>query len=139
MCDFLTLHPYYIYHHYPQMQEWLFREKNPKRGFYNTPTYQRELPILREKSLQSFLIPSPIVIPIGRRFLLKHYPHTFKVLRVLLVLLGSIGRCQGWRMQRGACCEIRRAKQDMVPRILVGVGVWRAQIHRVDQAQRVSY
>ena len=43
-----------------------------------------------------------------------------------LVLLGSIGRSQGWQMQHGACCGIRRARQDMVPRRLVGVEAWRA-------------
>ena len=30
-----------------------------------------------------------------------------------LVLLGSIGRRQGWQMQHGACCRIRSARQDM--------------------------
>ena len=55
---------------------WLFREKNPKRGFYNTPTsLERELLILREKSLQSLLIPFLIVILIERRFAPKYYPH----------------------------------------------------------------
>ena len=46
------------------------------------PSHQRELLILREKSLQSLLIPSPIVIPIKRRFVPKHYPHPFRVLSV---------------------------------------------------------
>ena len=43
-----------------------------------------------------------------------------------LVLLGSIGGSQGWQIQHGVCCGIRSARQDMVPRILVGVGSWRA-------------
>ena len=42
-----------------------------------------------------------------------------------LVLLGSIGRSQGWQMQHGACCGIRRARQDTILRGLVGVGAWR--------------
>ena len=50
------------------------------------PPYQRELLILREKSLQSLLLHSPIVIPIERRFIPKHYPHPFKVLKVFLEL-----------------------------------------------------
>ena len=29
-------------------------------------------------------------------------------------------------MQHGACCEIRKVRQDMIPRSLVGVGAWRA-------------
>ena len=28
--DFLTLHPYYVYHHYSQKYERQFREKNPR-------------------------------------------------------------------------------------------------------------
>ena len=39
---------------------------------------------------------------------------------------GNIGRSQGWQMQHGACCGIWRARQDMVPRNLIGVGAWRA-------------
>ena len=49
-------HLYYIYSHYPQ------------------------------KFLQSLLLPSPINIPIERRFVSKHYPRPFKVLRVFLKL-----------------------------------------------------
>ena len=29
-CDFLTLHPYYIYPHYPQKYRRPFKEKNPR-------------------------------------------------------------------------------------------------------------
>ena len=29
-CDLLTFHPYYIYPHYPQKYERLFKEKNPR-------------------------------------------------------------------------------------------------------------
>ena len=29
-CDFLILHPYYIYSHYPQKYDRSFKEKNPK-------------------------------------------------------------------------------------------------------------
>ena len=43
-----------------------------------------------------------------------------------LVLLGSIRRSQGWQMQNGACCGIRRARQDTILRSLVGVRAWRA-------------
>ena len=55
--------------------------------------------------------------------------HTFSECWVLsdhLVLLGSIGRSQGWQMQHEACCGIRRTRQDTVLRSLVGVGAWRA-------------
>ena len=45
LSDTHFLYPHYIYPHYPQMQVRPFREKNSRRGFYNTPTYQRELPI----------------------------------------------------------------------------------------------
>ena len=36
------------------------------------------------------------------------------------MLLGSIRRSQGWQMQHGACYEIRRARQDTVPRSVGG-------------------
>ena len=45
-------HSYYIYPHYSQKWWGAYWEKNPKRGFYNTPTLlKKELFILREKSL----------------------------------------------------------------------------------------
>ena len=62
-------------------------ERKTLRDVFAThPPYEREreLFILREKSLQSLLLPSPIVILIVRRFVPKHYPHPFKVLRVFL-------------------------------------------------------
>ena len=74
------------------------------------PPIRESYPFLERNLCQSFLIPSPIVIPIEWRFLPKHYPHTLKVLKVVLVLPGSIGRCQGWRIQHGACCGIWRAR-----------------------------
>ena len=40
---------------------------------------------------------------------------------MFLELLGSIGRSQGWQMQYGACCEIRRVRQDTVLRSLVTI------------------
>ena len=66
-CVFLTLHPYYIYPHYPQKYERPFREKNLERfSITHTPVFQkeRELLILSEKSFQPKLIPSPLVIPL---------------------------------------------------------------------------
>ena len=41
-------------------------------------------------------------------------------------------------MQHGACYGIRKARQNTVLSSLVGVGAWRAQIHWVNQAWRVS-
>ena len=69
--------------------------KIPKKGFYNTPTlWEKELLILREKSLYSFLLSSSIDIPIERRFVLKHNLHPFRVLRVFLELR------KHWKMPR---------------------------------------
>ena len=39
-----------------------------------------------------------------------------------------IGRSQGWQMQHGACYWIWRARQDTVPRSLIGVRAWRAYV-----------
>ena len=49
----------------------------------------------------------------------KHLPHHLRVSREVLVLLGSIGRSQGWQMQHGACYEIQRARQDTIPKALL--------------------
>ena len=79
----------------------------------HTPIFLREnYSSLVRNHCSLFSFPLPLSY-IERRFLPKHYPHTFKVLRVFLVLLGSIGRCQEWRMQHGACCGIWRARQDV--------------------------
>ena len=80
-------------------------ERKTLRDVFAThPPYEREreLLILREKSLQSLLLPSPIVIPIERRFILKHYPHPFKMLRVFLELE------KHWKMPRmaNAICSL---------------------------------
>ena len=111
MCNFLTLHPYYIYLYYPQMQNRLFREKNPRLVFHNTHThlFERELLILSEKLLQPLLHPSPIIIPWEEIYTQKKFTHFQSVVSVL-ELLGSIGRSQGWQMQHGACYGIRRAR-----------------------------
>ena len=106
MCDFLTLHPYYIYPRFPQMQRRSFREKNPRLVFYNTHTHllERELPILCEKSLQPLLLPSPIVIP-SEEICNKHNPHLSRVQKVFWSL-GSFGELpketgKAWQMQSG--------------------------------------
>ena len=96
-CDLFSHHLYYIYPHYPQKWQRAYWEKNPKKGFYNTTTLlERELLILREKSLQSLLIHFPIVIPIEKIFVPKHNPHPFRVLRVFLELR------KHWKMPRMA-------------------------------------
>ena len=89
----------------------------------HTPIFLREsYSSLVKINYSLFSSPLPLLY-LERRFVPKHNLH---LLRVFLVLLGSIGRCQGWRMQHGACYRIRRARQDTVPRSLVGVGAWRA-------------
>ena len=105
-CDFLTLHPYYIYPYYPQKYERLFKEKNPRYIFYNTHTHllERELLILSEKSLQPLFLPSPIAIP-ERRFVPKYNLHLFRVQKVFQSL-GSFGDLpkeagKAWWMQSG--------------------------------------
>ena len=127
-CDFPTLHPYYIYPHYSQMYVRPFREKNPRLVFYNTYTH-----LLERESYSSLvrincsLFSFPLQLSyLERRFVPKHNPHIFKMQWVFLELLGIIGRSQGWQMQHEACCGIRKARQDRVPRNLVGVGAWRA-------------
>ena len=90
-CVFLTLHPYYIYPHYPQKYERPFREKNPRQVFYNTNTrLQREsysFLVRNHSNLFSF----PFLLSyLEWRFVPKHNPHIFKVLRVFWSF-GSFG------------------------------------------------
>ena len=112
----LTFHiphiPYYKYPHSHEMWCGYSKRKNPKRGFYNTPTQLERATHFLEKSLQSLLIPSPIVTPIERRFLSKHYPHPVKVLSVFGVL-GSIGRCKGWWMLWAIVESIKLEKKQV--------------------------
>ena len=68
----------------------------------------------------------PLYFHTSERLIAQTLTHPFRAFSEVLVLLGSIGRSQGWQMQHGACCRIRRARQDMVPSSLVGVGAWRA-------------
>ena len=105
------------------------------RGFYNTPTLlKRELLILREKPLQYFLLPSPIVIPIERRFIPKYNPRPFRVLRVFLEALEDAkdGRCN-IELIAGS----RKLEKTRLGLTLLEQEAWRAQMHQVDQAWRV--
>ena len=68
--------------------------------------------------------------------------HTFSLCRQCFGAQEALGICQKKPMKLRGCnrayCGIRRAKQDTVSRSLVGVGAWRAQVHWVDQAWKVS-
>ena len=85
-CDLLTFHPYYIYPHYPQKYERLFKEKNPRQVFYNTthPSFRERESysslVRNHFSLFSFPLPLPYL---ERSFVPKHNPHLFRVQSVL--------------------------------------------------------
>ena len=135
LSDIYFLYPYYIYPHYPQkLGSASERKPQPQtlriRNCYIYNPLHNCLWIF----LNSYLSIS-ISLRGGQP---KHLSHPFRVFSEVLVLLGSIGRSQGWQMQLGACCGIQKARQNTVPRSLVGVGAWRAQVYWVDQAWRVS-
>ena len=55
----------------------------------------------------------------------------------ILVLLESIGMSHSLADAIGLNCNIRKVREDKVPRSQLVAGAWRAQVHRVDQAWRV--
>ena len=104
MCDFLTLHPYYIYPHYPQIVKRPFREENPKQVFYNThthPSFRDSYSSLVRNHCSLFSFPLPLSY-LERRFVHKYNPHIFRV----FWSLGSFEELpketgETWRMQLG--------------------------------------
>ena len=106
-CDFLTLHPYYIYPHYPQKYERLFREKNPRQVFYHTHTHlskRESYSSLVRNHFSLFFFPLSLSY-LKRRFVPKHNPHLFRVQRVFQSLksFGDLPKESGeaWWMQQG--------------------------------------
>ena len=133
LSDTHFLYPHYIYPYYPQMMREASERKPQQKHLRVRNCYtNNSLHIFLWNFLISYL---SIFIPLrGQQH--KHLPHLLRVSSEVLVLLGSIRRSQGWQMQHGACCGIWNARQDTVPRSLVGVEAWRTQVQRVDQAQR---
>ena len=139
-CDFLTLHSYYIYPHYPKLYERPQREKNPKQVFNNTHlSFQKELLILSEIILVSSYSPSHCHTLRGDLY--PNITHTFSECREYLGAWETLGICQKKPVMLGGYnrvyCGIQKAKEDMTPRSSLVAGVWKAQVHWVDQAQRV--
>ena len=118
----------------------LFREKTLDRFLqHNTSSFQIES---YSSSLGSF----PFFFQLSyleRRFVPKHNPHIFRVQRVFQNL-GSIcdlpkevGEDQ-W-MQSGGIVGIKKASENKTSRSPLVAGVWRAQVHQVNQTQRVFF
>ena len=104
-----------------EMVRSLLKEKNPKKGFYNTPTLlERESYSFLERNLCSLLSFSlPLLYPL-RGDLYQNTTHAHLECWECFWSLRGIGRCQGWRMQYGAYCGIRKAREDTVRLNLVG-------------------
>ena len=100
-------HLYYIYPHYPQKWWWVYWEKNLKRGFYNTPTL---LETVTHSLREIFVVTSPSLFhwyTHREEICTQTLPTPIQSVDSVFGALGSIGRCQGWRMQYGAYCKIR--------------------------------
>ena len=115
-CDFLTLHPYYIYTHYPQKQK-RYSERKPLDRFSTTQHTH-----LKRESYSSlvryhcilFSFPLPLS-NLKRRFVSKHNPQLFKVQRVFWSL-GSFGdlpkgTSEAWRMQSGVFRDLKSQRR----------------------------
>ena len=123
-------------------------ERKPQIGFYNTTQHthllERELLILSEKSLQSLLL----FLSLSHCYSLKGYlypniTHTFSKCSVCFGAQEALGIFQKKPMRLGRCnrayYEIRIASEDKTPRSSLVAGIWMAQEHWVDQAQRIFY
>ena len=116
----------------------LFREKTLDRFLqHNTSSFQIE-------SYSSSLGSSPFFFQLSyleRRFVPKHNPHIFRVQRVFQNLRSicdlpkETGEDQ--RMQSGGIVGIKKASENKTPRSLLVAGVWRVQVHQVNQTWRV--
>ena len=114
-CDFLTLHPCYVYPYYPLKYERPFREKNPRQVFDNTHTHllDRELLILSEKSLQ------PLLLTL-KGDLYPNTTHTFSECRECFGACEVLEICQKKPVRLNGCnrayFKTRKAREDMTPR-----------------------
>ena len=106
-CDFLTLHPYYIYTliTHKSIRGHSERKTLDRFSTTHTPIFQRESysSLMRNHS-SLFSFPLPLSY-LERRFVLKHNPHIFRVQRVFQSL-GSFGDLpkevgEAWQMQSG--------------------------------------
>ena len=116
-CDFLILHPYYIYIHSlrTNYKEVIQREK-PQIGFLQqTPIFQREsyLSLVRNH-FNLFSIPLSLLY-LERRFIPKYNPHLIKVQRVFWSLrsFGDLPREVGeaWQMQSGVLQDLESQRR----------------------------
>ena len=127
-CYFLTLHPYYIYLHYPQKYERPIQRKTLDR-FSTTHT-----PILPSS-------PSLSHCHILRGDLYPNTTHTFSKCRKCFETWEVLRICQKKLVRFGGCnrayCGIRRAREDKVSLSQLVAGAQRAQVHWIDQAWRV--
>ena len=141
-CDFLTLHPYYIYPHNPQKQRG-YLERKTLHWFsttQHTHLLERELLILNEKSLQS-LLPSLSHCHTLRGDLYPNTIHTFSECRECFGAWKALGICQKKPMRLGECnqayCRIWKVSEDKTSRSPLVTEAWRAQVHWIDQIWRV--
>ena len=119
------------------------QRENPQIGFlqHTHPSFKETATHpQREIILASF--PSLSHCHTLREDLYPNTTHTFSKCRECFGAWEILGICQKKPMRLGRCnwayCGIWKARQDTIPRSLVGVGAWRAQVHWVNQAWRVS-
>ena len=143
-CDFLTLHPYYIYLHYPQKQKKQFQREKLQIGFpttqHNTPIFQRE----GYTSLGEIIVassPSLSHCHTLRGDLYLNIIHTFSECRECFGAWKVLGICQKKLVRLGrynqAYCRIWKTSKDKTPRSSLVAGVWRAQVHWIEQVWSV--
>ena len=140
-CYFLTLHPYYIYLHYPQKYERPIQRKTLDRfSTTHTPIFQRESHSSLVRNYSS-IFSSRLHCHTLRGDLYPNTTHTFSKCRECFRALEVLGIYQKKPVRLDGCnrayCGIWKVREDMTLRSPLVVGAWRVQVHWVDQAWRV--
>ena len=95
-------------------------ERKTLRKVSTTPHLMRESYSFLERNLCSlFSFPLQLIYPL-KGDLYPNTTHAYLECWECFWSLGSIGRCQGWWMQYGAYCGIRKVREDTVRLNLVG-------------------
>ena len=118
-----TFCTYTIYTHITHKWEGKPLRENPSKNTW-------ELEIIIPIFLYTFVYGIPHLLPLHfhiiERLIVQTLTTPFESVKWSFGAVGKYWKSQGWKMQHGACCGIRRARQDTVPRSLVGVRAWRA-------------
>ena len=91
----------------------LIERKTLRECLRHTHPIRESYSCLERNLCSLFSFPLPLLYPL-RGDLYPNTTYTHLECCEYFWSLGSIGRCQGWRMQNGAYCRIRKVREDKV-------------------------